>query len=117
VTTDTFTDFEKMIENFEKHLTKKENGCWKYGEANNRKGYCFMAINKGTKTLVTSRASWEIHFGNIPPMMCVCHKCDRPSCCNPDHLFLGTHKENMKDMLSKGRASWQKKRKLKELSK
>lgn len=49
------------------------------------------------------RAAWMEKRGVIPAGMFVCHSCDNPSCVNIDHLFLGTHKENMRDMKSKGR--------------
>lgn len=52
------------------------------------------------------RVSFELFNGKVQPGMCVCHRCDNPACINPDHLWLGTHKENMEDRDRKGRGRW-----------
>ncbi|MGJ3625969.1 HNH endonuclease signature motif containing protein [Sphingomonas sp. MMS24-JH45] len=49
---------------------------------------------------------WEISHGSVPDDMIVMHKCDNPSCSNPEHLMLGTMKDNTQDMLRKGRGRW-----------
>jgi hypothetical protein len=56
------------------------------------------------RTTVVHKVIWEKANGPVPERMEVCHSCDVPSCCNLDHLFLGTHEDNMRDMSKKGRA-------------
>ena len=54
------------------------------------------------------RAAYELWVGPIPEGMVICHRCDNPPCCNPDHLFPGTYVENMQDCSRKGRLAQQK---------
>lgn len=79
------------------------NGCWNWVAYHNSDGYGKLSING--KSEFAHRISWVLHFGDIPHGLCVCHHCDNPRCVNPDHLFLASHTENMKDMKIKGRTS------------
>jgi hypothetical protein len=63
----------------------------------------------GAKQLLAHRAAWTVYRGEIPAGMHVLHHCDVPLCCNPDHLFLGTHDDNMADCVRKGRAGGKRK--------
>jgi HNH endonuclease len=80
--------------------TQKED-CWEWIGQTIVMGYGQMRFG-GTRKY-THRISWEIHYGEIPKNMFVCHKRDNRLCVNPDHLFLGTHQDNMDDMYLKGR--------------
>lgn len=64
---------------------------------------------RGFKPILAHRVSWQIHFGEIPNGKCVLHRCDNTACIRPDHLFLGTKKENTHDIMKKERGHWQKK--------
>jgi hypothetical protein len=79
-----------------------ENGCWNcISHAKNIKGYPHL-IRNGKQWIMSRYIYTQIH-GQIPDGMYVCHKCDNPSCINPEHLFLGTQTDNMQDMVNKGR--------------
>lgn len=80
-----------------------ENGCWEW--LGFTMPYGHGRIGFRDKVYLTHRISYELHKGNIPIGMNVCHKCDNPKCCNPNHLFLGTQKDNMLDAWKKGRLS------------
>lgn len=81
--------------------TVLENGCWycSAGGEQSRYGtiwYCNSSIGN-------HQASWLVHKGPIPQGLLVCHSCDNKRCINPDHLFLGTEKDNIQDCVKKGR--------------
>lgn len=82
---------------------KKTDQCWIWTGFRNKTGY--GKTNAKGKTVRVHRYSWTLKYGEIPKGMSVCHKCDNPPCVNPDHLFLGTHTDNMRDAYRKGRIS------------
>jgi len=82
--------------------TLTPSGCWEWSGAK-RHGVGYGVVQADGKFLYTHRLAYMICIGDIPPKRIVCHRCDNPPCCNPDHLFLGTHKDNWRDMMMKGR--------------
>ena len=78
--------------------------CWVWQGGKNNIGYGMIRDGKQMRT--THRVSYEEHSQTkIPAGLCVLHRCDYPLCCNPQHLWLGTLKDNTQDMLRKGRAT------------
>lgn len=94
----TLTFFQRFIK---KYRTSKK-GCWEWVGCKNKSGYGLIA-NENMKIKFAHRSSYTFFIGEISKGMCVCHKCDNPSCVNPFHLFLGTQKDNLRDMYDKNR--------------
>jgi hypothetical protein len=93
-----------LLQRFEAKFTPEPNsGCWLWTAAANNCGYGVIKIDGDLR--LAHRVSLELYGKPIPDGFRVCHKCDVPSCVNPDHLFSGTQSENIKDMVKKGRAN------------
>jgi hypothetical protein len=75
--------------------------CWIWTATRSGKGYGQFGVDG--RLVIAHRWAYEAERGSIPPGLFVCHRCDVPACVRPDHLFLGTAKENSEDMVRKGR--------------
>ena len=93
-----------LLERLLNKIEIQNNGCWEWRGGTNNIGYGMMRDGKKMRT--AHRVSYEEHNNKkIPKYMCVCHTCDNTLCVNPNHLWLGTRKDNAKDMWDKGRAN------------
>ena len=89
-------------------VTVTEAGCWEWQRS---KIGAYGKATAGLRQLgeqLAHRISWIIYRGPIPMNMEICHDCDNPGCCNPDHLFIGTHQHNMQDARRKNRINYEK---------
>jgi hypothetical protein len=97
-----FTERIPIEIRFWKKVDKKsDDECWEWVGAKNKQGYGKIGYFGGF--IATHRYSWLLHNGSIPDGLWVLHTCDNPPCCNPKHLFLGNHQDNMDDRQRKGR--------------
>jgi hypothetical protein len=85
-----------------KTIPEPNSGCWLWTGFTNQDGYGWF--NPAGKPMGAHRVAWMLYRGD-PGDMTVCHKCDTPSCVNPDHLWLGTQGDNIRDCFSKGRGN------------
>jgi len=94
-------------ERFWRYVSKGES-CWLWTGTKDKDGYGMLSGKKpdGKRTqLRPHRISYELHIGEIPCGVFVLHKCNNPACVNPEHLYSGTHNENMKDRIDAGHYS------------
>lgn len=89
------------IQRFKSKILTASCGCWIWLGQENHKGYGRIRP-VGNRKYYTHRFAWEMKNGEIPQDKMVLHKCDIRTCCNPDHLYLGTHQENMRDYHERG---------------
>lgn len=96
---------QKDIDRFWTKVNQNSNnGCWEWTAGTTAAGYGCFSLSKMPK--LAHRVSYELHHPNQQISgLFICHKCDNPKCVNPAHLFAGTHKDNMRDMVVKGRSS------------
>jgi hypothetical protein len=84
----------------------KSDGCWEWTAARLPAGYGKFCKGKaGAGWVLAHRASWQMEHGDIPSGVVVCHRCDNRRCVRPEHLFLGTQLDNVRDCVAKGRSS------------
>lgn len=85
---------------------KSPNGCWEWKHTLFKKGYARVRMSSNgyySTTFVGHRVAFYLEYGIYAWDLLVCHKCDNPKCINPKHLFIGTNRDNMQDMVNKGR--------------
>jgi hypothetical protein len=89
-------------ERFEKKIKRMPSGCWLWIGHRDKAGYGKIGITK-RRCKLAHRVAFELYNGPIPDDMDICHHCDNPPCCNPEHLFLGNALINARDKMAKGR--------------
>lgn len=99
--------YKSIKDKIEGNIEISTNGCWNWvgTKRGQSSGVYYGGTNIGRKSMLAHRASYELYIDKIPEGMLVCHKCDNPRCVNPEHLFLGTHLDNGRDMSQKNRGT------------
>jgi hypothetical protein len=94
-----------LIARMRARAKEAKSGCWEWTGTSNQLGYGLVTYkaDHGWTTTTAHRKYWELVKGKIPEGMQVNHRCDNRICINPDHMFLGTQLDNMRDMIKKRR--------------
>lgn len=99
----------KVVERFFSRLPEERppDSCWEITGPSFPFGYgrIDFSAEKRQHSVSAHRVSYMLFVGPIPEGLVICHRCDNPPCCNPDHLFLGTFADNANDMAVKGRSA------------
>lgn len=94
---------ERFVERFHSNVDRSggPDACWEWKLGTNDKGYGHL--NAGGRMLKTHRVAYLLEYGEVDDDLKVCHTCDNPPCCRPDHLFQGTQADNVQDAIQKER--------------
>ena len=92
------------ISRFMAKVKVTDAGCWIWTGSRKHGGLPYGHFRMGGHIMPAHRAAWILFNGKIPRGRSVLHRCDVPPCIRPQHLFLGTHVDNMRDMVAKGRS-------------
>ena len=92
-----------LLKQFWESIDKKTNEeCWEWIKGKTSKGY--GTVRYENKTYLAHRLAYQLfHNKTLDKLIFICHKCDNPLCCNPNHLFQGTNKDNIDDKVNKNR--------------
>lgn len=99
-----FTDKERIEKFWQRVDISDFFGCWEWTAGKTDNGY--GRISNGEREVRSHRFAFELAYRPIPEGLLCLHKCDNKLCCNPNHLYLGTHKDNNRDRSVRNRDSW-----------
>ena len=94
---------ERFLQKVDKSGSDKYPDCWIWVGGRTSKDYGSFKYYAERSAIGAHVSSYLFHLGEVPEGMRICHRCDNPPCVNPDHLFLGSNSDNMKDMVTKDR--------------